>query len=92
MIIYLVLECPRGWYDGQYGSCYKFVNTGKSWYNGKTTCSQLGGTLAIIDTQAEAEELQLLRKNTGKKVMDLIVLYYYSLVNNIDDVMVEDFN
>ena len=92
MLFIPIVECPRGWYDSQYGSCYKFVNTGKSWYNAKTTCSQLGGTLAIIDTQAKAEELQLLRKNTGKKVMDLIVLYYYSLVNNIDDVMVEDFN
>lgn len=58
-------KCPAGWYDSQLGTCYKFVNTGKTWYQAASHCAAMGGYLAVVDTGYEATQLQQLRINTG---------------------------
>ena len=44
--------CPSGWISGTYQSCYKFVTTPmKTWTEAEGACRDMGGTLAVLDSE-----------------------------------------
>uniref|UniRef100_A0A8C4S7Z3 C-type lectin domain family 4 member E-like n=1 Tax=Erpetoichthys calabaricus TaxID=27687 RepID=A0A8C4S7Z3_ERPCA len=55
-LCHLCQACPINWIQHK-KKCFSFVTERKTWSESETTCENLGGTLAILETQEEHDFL-----------------------------------
>ena len=65
--------CPDGWINANYLGCFYFDNSKPdrhlSWVEAMDTCDSLGGYLAEIETEEQAEFIVNLQKSLYQKYM-----------------------
>lgn len=71
--------CPSGWVPGgTYNACYKFVSNPAPWDKANALCKDMGGTLAVIDTEQKASFI------TGYMLIHgMYVLYFMYIFHGI---------
>ena len=59
MLYFIVALCPKSWFRGLHGSCFKLFSGQLVWTAAKSACSGLGARLAVLNSQGlKLKELQ----------------------------------